>query len=160
MTLLSAQPPPFNAPPKAWEDFIASMEGAAARGDKNAEEWAKFGREQLEQAKTKAYDESQHPRDEHGRWTDGGGSDTGGSAKPSAAPPPAEQPSRAATVDRIVDLVPGAKEKIAAARAKLANGVPTHAPLSQGGFKRPDGHWSAARQAEHAKILETILSPE
>lgn len=35
----------------------------------------------------KAYDESEHPRDEHGRWTDAGGGDEGAADKPSPSAP-------------------------------------------------------------------------
>jgi len=47
--------------------------------------------EQQPVAAKKDFDESKHPRDEHGRWTEGGGGGTVGEDQP--APPPDEEPT-------------------------------------------------------------------
>jgi predicted ABC-type ATPase len=75
------------------------------------------------------------PRDEHGQWTDGGDGGDG----------------EASPLDRIVASVPGAKDAIAKAEAKLATGVST---------KPASGVYSAQRQAVQKQILHDIFSPE
>jgi predicted ABC-type ATPase len=90
------------------------------------------------------HDVTDEPRDPHGQWTGGGEDDETPEAK----------------LDRIVSSVPGAKEKIAAARAQVAKGASSAAPLSEGGFMRPNGLYTAARQQAHAAILDKTFSPE
>ena len=60
--------------------------------------WTK---QESSRAKAKAFDEGEHPRDEHGRWTDGGGSD-GGDGKPegSEGKHPGEGYSKNAYIDK------------------------------------------------------------
>jgi predicted ABC-type ATPase len=93
------------------------------------------------------------PRDDQGRWTDGG--DGGGGGGGSTAPLSHEEHAA-----QIVAAVSGAKEKIEAAKAKLAQGVRSDAPVAQGGHKTPDGHWTAARQEVHKAILGKVFTPE
>jgi predicted ABC-type ATPase len=99
------------------------------------------------------------PRDPSGRWTDGGGD--GGGDKPSGD---GEKPPKNETVEqqvqRIVAQVPGAKEKLADARAK-SNAMPdTNLPVGEGGFMQRNGFYNPARQLVHADILQKIFTPE
>jgi predicted ABC-type ATPase/2'-5' RNA ligase len=99
------------------------------------------------------WDESKHPREPAGSPGGGqfaGGGDGGGDAGE----------SHAAKLDRVIASVPGAKEKVAEARAKLAQGVRTDAPVEQGGFKRADGSWTPGRQAVHEGILKDMFSAD
>lgn len=107
------------------------------------------------------------PRDEDGRWTDGGGGDGGGSSKPSGGsdkPASTAKPATAAhanpRVAALIDSVPGAQAAIERAVDKVSKGAQTSAPLDQGGFKRPDGLYSAPRQKVHAEIIEKLFAPD
>ena len=98
------------------------------------------------------------PRDEDGKWTDGGGGGGGSSDKPAAKPatPAHAEPK----VRDVIAAVPGAQAAIDKALAKVANGVPSNALVSEGGYMRPDGHYSAPRQKVHAEILDKIFAPD
>lgn len=69
-------------------------------------------------------------------------------------------PARDAKVAAMVAAVPGAAEKSAEARAKLATAVRTDALVSSGGYKTADGEWTPARQALHDKIIAGMFAPD
>jgi len=108
-----------------------------------------------------------------GRWGSGGGGAGGAEAKPAAGGAEAKPESEAAkgsaaellkpttaTIEGIVSRIPGAAEKIADAEAKLATGVSTDRPVSEGGFRQADGKWTSERAAVHDKILGEMFTPE
>ena len=113
--------------------------------------------------RTRAFDPSQ-PRDEEGKWTDGGGDGGGGGSDGGTGAAAAEQSAstllkpETVTSQQLFDKVPGSEAKHDAARAKLAKGVPTDAPVAQGGFKRPDGSYTPERFAAHFKILANTFT--
>lgn len=49
---------------------------------------------------------------------------------------------------------------IARTEARIAAGTPTDALISQGGFKNPDGTYTAKREALHRDVIGKLLSPE
>jgi predicted ABC-type ATPase len=104
------------------------------------------------------------PRDEDGKWTDGGGGggdgSGGGGKKPASEPKPAVPAHANPKVREIIDKVPGAQAAIDRAVDKLARGKPSDAQVSDGGYKRSDGLYTAPRQKVHAEILEKIFTPE
>jgi predicted ABC-type ATPase len=101
------------------------------------------------------WDESEHPRDEHGRWTESGGSEGGDTSASSLLKP------EHVTVDQLLDRVPGAREKVAKANARLEKLVPTDAPVEQGGFKKPDGRYTADRIGTQQFIISRdVFTPE
>jgi ADP-ribose pyrophosphatase YjhB (NUDIX family)/predicted ABC-type ATPase len=116
--------------------------------------------------------ESEHKRVPAG--SPGGGqfgAGGGGKAAPSEKQPagggaePAEREAArateiAATAERIVGSIPGAREKIEAARAKLATAVPTDAPVAQGGHKMENGQYTPERQEVHKALLRKMFTPE
>jgi predicted ABC-type ATPase len=64
------------------------------------------------------------------------------------------------TVEQVISSVPGAKPKIDGARAKLANAVPTDAPVEKGGHKQADGRYIAARVAVQQNVVRSIMTPQ
>lgn len=64
------------------------------------------------------------------------------------------------TPDQIVAAFPGGAEAIARTRARLAEVVPTDALVSEGGFKNPDGTYTAEREALHRQIAASFFPPE
>lgn len=52
------------------------------------------------------------------------------------------------------------RDHISETYARIRNSTPTDAPVSEGGFKKPDGTYTAEREALHRKIIETLLSPD
>jgi predicted ABC-type ATPase len=64
------------------------------------------------------------------------------------------------TADQIVAAFPGGAEAIARTRARLAEVVPTDALVSEGGFRNPDGTYTAERAAMHRKIAMSFFPPE
>jgi predicted ABC-type ATPase len=98
---------------------------------------------QAQLARQPGHDVGDEPRDPHGQWTGGG-----------------EDETPEAKLDRIVSSVPGAKEKIEAARARVAKGKSSAAPVSDGGFMRANGLYTPDRQKAHAAILEKTFSPD
>jgi uncharacterized protein len=105
--------------------------------------------------------ESEHPRAPDGKFGSGGGGGSSsakqmgeGSAGSNRKSPGAaalySAPTR--TADQIVASFPGATAAIDATRKKIAALVPTDALVSEGGFKNPDGTYTAEREAIHRKI--------
>ncbi len=64
------------------------------------------------------------------------------------------------TPDQIVAAFPGGSEAIAKTRARLAEVVPTDALVSEGGFKNPDGTYTAEREAIHRQIANEFFAPD
>ncbi|MGA8198409.1 MAG: hypothetical protein WB902_34160, partial [Acetobacteraceae bacterium] len=93
------------------------------------------------------------PRNEQGEFASGGGE---GDVRKASSLLTHEK----TTVDEIIGKVPGAREQIDAARAKLAAGVPTNALPSQGGFRNADGSYTPERAAVHDRILAEMLPAE
>jgi predicted ABC-type ATPase len=88
---------------------------------------------------------------EGGRFSSDGGSGGGGDSGGEGG---SEKPaSHKETAAKIVAGVPGATEKIKAAKAKLAGQVPTDAPTSKGGYVTASGQYTIQRQALHRDIL-------
>lgn len=57
-------------------------------------------------------------------------------------------------------LGPEAQRAVANAEERLSHATATDAPVSEGGFKNPDGTWTEERQALHDEIIGKILTPE
>jgi predicted ABC-type ATPase len=97
------------------------------------------------------------PRDDHGMWTDGGGGGgTTGSTSSVGNHAHAlfQQHDTGATAEHVLAASPaGTAEKIAATEHALSQATPTDSPVSAGGFKNPDGTWTAGRQSLHQDIL-------
>jgi len=106
------------------------------------------------------WDESQHPREPAGG--PGGGQFTSGGGASSAAADSASAllKEEDVTVDQLLESVPGAKEHVKQARARLEKSKPTNAPLSEGGHKNPDNSWTMERQALHNEMILSIITPE
>lgn len=96
----------------------------------------------------------------------GGGSDGdsggGGGSKPATGKQSASSLYTAPTktADDIVRALPGSDKHVADARAKLAQGVPTNAPVDKGGHKLANGKWTPERVALHQKIMADLLPPD
>lgn len=101
----------------------------------------------------KTFNEDQ-PRDEHGRWTSGGGGGGGGNASDLYA----RYTDHSVTTDQVIDSVPGAREALGTAQTRLASGVETNKLVSEGGFKNPDGTYTAEREAVHQEIINGYLN--
>ena len=108
------------------------------------------------------YDPNQ-PRGPDGKWGEGG---AGGKTAKAEGIPGTEKntadllkPSNE-TVDQIIDKVPGGREFVDGAKAKLEDSVDSRAPVSEGGFKDENGNWIPSRQAEHEKIIADTFTPE
>lgn len=54
----------------------------------------------------------------------------------------------------------GAADRIKAVENKLAKGVPTNAPVDQGGHVLPNGEYTPERQAIHKQVLSKIFTDE
>ena len=52
------------------------------------------------------------------------------------------------------------RQMISHVEKRLANAVPTNAPVSEGGFKQADGTYTPEREKVHAEIIRSILTPE
>lgn len=128
------------------------------------------------------FKEHEHPRGPDGKFTSGSGGGGGkvsevGSKKRSTGPRATPEgsggsgerktataaalyqaPTRSA--DEIVASFPGGREAVERTRERLRGLTPTSALVSDGGFKNPDGTYTAERQALHMKIVEEIFSPE
>ena len=105
-----------------------------------------------------AYDPAQ-PRDDHGRWTSGGSGKAG--LANAAERLLSEGSDHSATLAGVMaELSPQAREYVTKTNQRLATVVPTNALVSKGGFKNPDGTWTADRQKVHDEIIAKILTPE
>ncbi len=119
--------------------------------------------------------ESEHPRgqpENAGQFTSGSGGGGGAKAKTETgqqAGGAQSGPERSAnellqhetaTVDEVVNAVPGSREFLAMAREKLSQGVPTDAPVVRGGFKNPDGSWTPERAAIHKQMVQDVFTPD
>jgi predicted ABC-type ATPase len=106
-----------------------------------------------------AYIESEHPRGEGGKWIQSSGSAR--STVP-GAPSNAARLYKASTktADEVVAEVPGADVAVAHAREQLKDVVETHKPVSEGGFKQPDGSYTPERAALHQKILHEYINQD
>lgn len=115
------------------------------------------------------FEESKHPRGQPGnagQFGSGGGSkkeDT--DIELSRSETPATDLLNSETDDSVTaDSLLAAqsqetRDAIAAAEAKIAEGTPTNALVADGGFKNPDGTYTAEREALHQEIVSKILSP-
>lgn len=116
--------------------------------------------------------EADHPR---GQPENAGQFGSGGGGKPSgrseraptkSATTPAtdlfnkETDPHATTASIMAALPEKTRQAIKSAETRIARGTPTDAPVSEGGHKRPDGTYTAEREALHQKIIATLLSPE
>jgi HK97 family phage portal protein len=99
------------------------------------------------------------PRDENGRWAAGDGE-----LRRSATPATdlfERETDHSATVESVMaKLGPEAQERVDATDRRLEGVVPTSTPVSEGGFKNPDGTWTEERQALHDDIAGRILNDE
>ena len=118
------------APPSA-EELAAWREQVR---HKNRERWLLeqgFQSAKPKAAQEKAYDESQHPRDEHGRWTDAGGDEPDDEPEPVSPIPIEEGPAAShastqfmAEVESTIKSVPNAvQKKMADAGIKIKTGI-------------------------------------
>jgi predicted ABC-type ATPase len=55
---------------------------------------------------------------------------------------------------------PEVLDKIERTKERLSQVVATDAPVSEGGFRNPDGTWTDERTALHQEIISNILTPE
>jgi predicted ABC-type ATPase len=95
------------------------------------------------------FDETQHPRVPAGEHGGGQFTDSGGGGE-----------SDVPSLESVIASVGGAREKVAAARAKIDAGTRTDRLVEQGGFKTADGKWTPARQALHERILKNLFTPD
>lgn len=150
--------------------------------------WAQENEANVKHAQDADWEENKHPRRKDGKFGSGGGgakapaqkteapkekSEPGaGGAKaapasksPAAAlydehqPTPMSAAQRSATAERIAEK-DGATKRIAEARKKLENVVPTDAPVSEGGFVQEDGTYTPERTKIHAQLLGEIFTGE
>lgn len=103
-----------------------------------------------------AFDPTQ-PRDENGKWTDGTSSDA---PETHSASRLASRDKKDVDIEKVIHSIPGAANRIAKARELLAKGVPTDAPVGDGGFKLPNGEWTPERVRVHEKILGAIFTKD
>jgi HK97 family phage portal protein len=94
-----------------------------------------------------------------------GGSDSGGGGKEDGETKPESSASSLAkpvskTVDQVVAAVPASKPKIESARTRLAQAVPTDAPVEKGGHKQANGNYTPARIAIQQRVVQSIMTPE
>jgi len=94
--------------------------------------------------------------DERGRFSSGAGS-----AETAAQNLFGQHHDPSVTPDHILATTSAdTKAKIADTEARLSRSVSTDAPVSQGGFKNPDGTYTAEREAAHNRILDTIFTDQ
>lgn len=60
----------------------------------------------------------------------------------------------------LAESSPDAAARVAETEARLSRGVATDAPVEQGGFKNPDGTYTAEREAVHDRILNAIFTDQ
>lgn len=101
------------------------------------------------------YDESLHPRDEHGRWTFGNGTNGMATALYQQTLEPNVKPE-----DIYNRVDPDAQRAATELEADMAKRVPSDQPVEHGGFMRPDGSYTPERQALHEKLLDHVFTPE
>jgi predicted kinase len=125
--------------------------------------------------------EAEHPRGGKGsaqggqfvrKGEGGGGVSSGGGEEPKPEAQTKEQSSPASalfeketrhdiTAEKFMAALPARTHAhIAVAKAKLANSIPTNAPVAEGGYKNPDGTWTEERQKLHDDIIAQLLTPE
>jgi predicted ABC-type ATPase len=153
-----------NARRQKHEAHIAELQ-AQQKAENKKKAWQRARDEA--RRRLRGFDPSE-PRDEAGRWTDGGGSDDDSGSTGSSSPH-AKDPTSASsllrinpkvTVKDVIARVPGADKQVAEAQAKVDAGTPTDKPVSQGGYKLPNGKWTPERAALHDRIRASILTPE
>ena len=65
------------------------------------------------------------------------------------------------TLDEVLDKFPSdVRAKIKKVQEDSKSIVPTNSPVSEGGYKLPDGRYTTERQRLHAEIIKKILTPE
>lgn len=100
-------------------------------------------------------------RDNHGRFADEGrGRGALGRGREATALLAANETRQGGKVDPAVfrDQLSEAQRKfIAESEAKLEGGVSTHALVSQGGYRNPDGSWTPERQRLHERIIREMI---
>lgn len=147
---------------KSTDENIFMMVCVDTLGDEDVCQWLwDNGEEDLIEYRRKEYDESKHPRDDHGRWGHGSGPAKVGddpikTSKSPASDLLARNNDDSVSLEQLkAQLSPEFKKKEAEALEMMGGRM-----ISQKEFSGPDGKYLPERAELHRKIIRELFTPE